>query len=70
MEKKLRTLLASGAVLAFDALPALAQQTQGPRFPWSGPWWSDGWPFFWWMCPLMMLGVFGALAFVMLARRH
>ena len=49
-------------VLAFSPVRAIAQQpplTTPQGYFWRGPWhmWSEGygWPFAWWMCPLMML---------------
>ena len=71
MWKKSSVFLVLCSIAAISAAQAVAQQQpQGP--PWSGPWWwGDGYGWsFWWMCPVMMLVMFGVMGLVMLGRRH
>jgi len=71
MWNKTNAFLLACAMLALSAAPAAAQQAQpqGPYGP--GPWWADGYAWsFWWICPLMMLVMFGIMGVIMLARHH
>ena len=48
-------------VLGGLATAAHAQQPQ-PEWRWPGPWFMD-WSSFWWICPLMMVGMMLVMMF-------
>jgi hypothetical protein len=74
MRKRLSHFLALCCVLLLQPLQAVAQQAPAPSPPpqWYGPgsWymWGYGWPF-WWICPLMMLGMVLVMGAVFFMRR-
>ena len=59
-----------GTAFVAAATRVMAQQVQ-PQAPQSyGPW-SEGYFWsFWWICPAMMLVMFGIVAVILLTRRH
>jgi hypothetical protein len=68
MWRKLTSFLILSCIMIAHSVPAIAQ-TQQPAGPppdyWPGPWfmWSGGWSSWWWICPLMMIGMMLVMMF-------